>query len=401
MSSSPAVTGSGARAFVTLFVLALTAVLSPVSMDMLTPSLPGLSDALGASPQTVELSLYSFLIGYGVSPSLWGALSDRLGRRPVMFTGMAIYTASSLACALTGDALWLIAARFVQGIGGGAGATIARAVVRDIYGAAGTTHGMARMISMMAVVPFFMPLLGGILASLFSFKACFLAMALIGVASVCAYFILIPETRPATTHAPGQGHLTASGILTHPVFAQHAICNMFCISILVIFGANFAFITREQFAFDSASNGLLLAMFNGSIALGTYLAGKLMSRFGTHRAIISGAVACALSWAIIVILAMSGREELTPYAALLVPAGAGCGIIMALCSGAALTPFTHESGTASSIYLLLQSAGSCAISLLVGLTVPKQLSSIAMVIAICACLAIASKYYFSRGVKVA
>ena len=401
MSSKQATTGSGARAFVTLLVLALTAVLSPVSMDMLTPSLPGLSDALGASPQTVELSLYSFLIGYGVSPSLWGALSDRLGRRPVMFIGMTIYTTSSLACALTGDAGWLIAARFVQGIGGGAGATIARAVVRDIYGAAGTTHGMARMISMMAVVPFFMPLLGGILASLLSFKACFMAMALIGAASVCAYFILIPETRPATTpSSPPEKH-SALDIMTHPVFAQHAVCNMFCISILVIFGANFAFITREQFSFDSPSNGLLLAMFNGSIALGTYLAGKLMSRLGTHRAIISGAAACALSWAVIVALAMTGQEQLIPYGALLVPAGAGCGIIMALCSGAALTPFTHDSGKASSIYLLLQSAGSCIISLAVGLSVPKQLSSIAMVIAICACLAIASKHYFSLGAKTA
>lgn len=389
-------TDSSARAFLTLVVLALTAVLAPVSMDMLTPSLPGLSDALGASPQTVELSLYSFLIGYGVSPSLWGALSDRLGRRPVMFMGMAIYTASSLACAFTGDAWWLIGVRFVQGIGGGAGATVARAVVRDIYGASGTTHGMARMISTMAVVPFFMPLLGGILASLFSFKACFLAMALIGVASVSAYFVLVPETRPAATTITPIEQRSALDILTHPIFAQHAICNMFCISILVIFGANFAFITREEFAFDSRSNGLLLAMFNGAIALGTYLAGKLMLRHGAHRAIIGGATACAVSWAIIVALAMSGQHKLAAYGVLLIPAGAGCGIIMALCSGAALTPFTHHSGTASSLYLLLQSAGSCLTSLAVGLAVPKQLSSIATAITICAGLAVVSKLYLAR-----
>lgn len=384
------------RQFVTLVVLALAATLSPVSMDMLTPSLPGLSADTGASPQTIELTLYSFLIGYGLAPSVWGALSDHVGRRPIMVIGMAIYVASSLAGAMIDDANWLIAVRFVQGIGAAAGATIARAIIRDIYGAEGTTQGMARMISLMAVVPFFMPLLGGVLASLFSWTACFVFMSLLAAVSVMAYLWLVPETLPRRSGKTARAKQSIGAIALNPTFAQHAVCNMFCISILVIFGANFAFITGQQFQLDSTANGLVLALFNGSIALGTQLVRWLMARFGLHRSIMIGAQSSAIGWLGIALLAQSGHASLPLLAPLLVVSAAGCGVIMALCSGAALTPFTHHSGTASSLYLLLQSAGSSAFSLAVGLSLPKQLFPITAAITACAGLAILSKVLLSR-----
>ena len=392
---------SNARQFITLVVLALTATLSPVSMDMLTPSLPGLSADIGASPQAIELTLYSFLIGYGISPSLWGALSDHVGRRPIMFTGMVIYSASSLSGALSDDAGWLVVARFIQGVGAGAGATMARAIVRDIYGAAGTTHSMARMISFMAVVPFFMPLLGGVLAGLLGWQACFIFMSLLGAASLAAYFLLVPETLPQRSAGFPRVKLPLIDILLNRTFAQHAVCNMFSISTLVIFGANFAFITGQQFQLDSTANGLVLALFNGAIAAGTYLVWWLMPRFEAHRSILIGAGSCTLGWLGIALLANAGHASLALLTPLLVIAAAGSGVIMSLCSGGALVPFTHHSGTASSLYLLLQSAGSSAISFSVGRCLPKELYPIAAAIAVCGCLAILSKVVLSRPQRAA
>jgi DHA1 family bicyclomycin/chloramphenicol resistance-like MFS transporter len=392
---------SGARQFITLVVLALTATLSPVSMDMLTPSLPRLSEGIGASPQTIELTLYSFLLGYGISPSLWGAVSDHIGRRPIMFAGMLIYSASSLAGAFTEDAGYLVAARFLQGIGAGAGATMARAIVRDIYGAAGTTRSMARMISFMAVVPFFMPLLGGVLAGMLGWQACFVFMSLIGGLSLLAYLRLVPETLPRRGADAPPVKLRFIRILTNRTFAQHALCNMFSIATLVIFGANFAFITGTQFRLDSTANGLVLALFNGAIAAGTYLVWWLMPRFESHRSILIGAGGCTLGWLGIALLAKTGHASLPLLAPLLVLAAAGSGVIMGLCSGGALIPFTHHSGAASSLYLLLQSAGSSAISFSVGRCLPKELFPIAAAISACACLAILSKLLLARPQRAA
>ena len=132
------------RRITVLVILALTAALSPVSIDMLAPSLPLLARDIGATPQKIELTLYGFLIGYGLAPSVWGYASDRLGRRPVMLAGMLIYCATSLAGSWAGTAEWLIALRFIQGIGAAAGATMARTIVRDIYGAEGTPGAWRR-----------------------------------------------------------------------------------------------------------------------------------------------------------------------------------------------------------------------------------------------------------------
>jgi len=392
---------SGQRQFTTLVILALTATLAPVSIDMLTPSLAGMSTDLGAKAQTIELSLYSFLVGYGISPSLWGVVSDRLGRRPIMLAGMLLYIASSIACVLTEDANTLIGVRLVQGLGAGAGATMARAIIRDIYGAAGTTRGMARMMSLMAVVPFFMPLLGGVLAGLLGWQACFVFMSLLGVFAVASYFYLVPESLPVLTRDDNSAlkRATLIDILLNPSFSQHALCNMFSISTLVIFGANFAFITSKQFQLDSTANGLVLALFNGSIAAGTHLVWWLMPRFRIHYSILIGAGSCGLGWLGIAVLGSTGFGGLQLMAPMLALSGAGSGVIMALCSGAALTPFTHNSGTASSLYLLLQSLGSSAISLAVGLLLPKQLFPIAAAMAACACLAMLSKVLLRRAEK--
>jgi DHA1 family bicyclomycin/chloramphenicol resistance-like MFS transporter len=381
-------------------VLALAATLSPVSLDMLTPSLPGLVSDTGASPQTIELTLYSFLLGYGLAPSVWGALSDRVGRRPVMFIGMVIYSLSSITGAMIDDAGSLIALRFVQGIGGGAGATMARAIVRDLYGADGTTQGMARMISLMAVVPFFMPLLGGLLASILSWKACFVFMALVGIVSVSTYLWLVPETLPPRESAPVDGRQSVMNILGNRIFAQHVICNMFCVGIFVIFGANFAFVTAREFQFDAAVNGIVLAMFNGSVLLGTQLVWFLMSRLSAHGAILSGTFACVAGWLGIALLARADLATPALLAPMLVLQATGCGVIIGLCSGGALTPFTHNSGTASSLYLLIQSAGSCAISLAVGQFLPKELLPIALACVACSGLALLSKYLLSPGEKI-
>ena len=376
-------------------ILALTAALSPVSIDMLAPSLPLLSRGLDATPQKIELTIYGFLIGYGLAPSVWGYASDRLGRRPVMLVGMSIYCATSLAGSWANSAEWLITLRFVQGIGAAAGATMARAIVRDIYGAEGTTKGMAAMFSLMALVPFAMPVVGGLIAQTFGWEACFIAMALLGTVSVVSYYRLIPETLP-----PGQGNATAAhnsitSVLTNRIFAQHAFCNMFCIATMVLFGANFSFLMEQNFLFDSRQNGLALALFNGSIALGTYLVWPLMPRFGAHYSILIGAIACTLGWLCIALLIARGVSSPLVMAPLLTLASMGCGIIMSLCSGGSLAPFSHNTGTASSLYLMIQSVGASGISFLVGLTVAKELLPITLAIAACAALALISKILLS------
>ncbi len=285
----------------------------------------------------------------------------------------------------------------MQGIGAAAGATMARAIVRDIYGATGTTKGMATMISMMAVIPFFMPLVGGVVARLFSPAACFAAMALVGFVAVFAYGVLIPETRPVVSQTKLPSEQGVSVILGNRTFAGHTLCNMFSIATVVLFGANFSFILAQDYQFDSAHTGIALALFNGSIALGTYLVWPLMPRLGAHRSILFGGTLCTLGWLAIALQASQGQPAVLMLAAPLIVACLGCGVIMALCSGGALAPFSRNSGTASSVYLLVQSMGASGISYAAGQLLPKQLLAMAIATTCCGVMAVLSKVLIGSG----
>lgn len=393
-------TQSRVRQYSVLFVLAVASALSPVSIDMLAPSLPQLSEDIGASAASIELTIYAFLIGYGLAPSLWGRLSDSIGRRPVMVAGLVIYCLSSIACTYASGSDQLIGLRVLQGIGGAAGATMGRAIVRDIYGAAGTTRGMATMMSMMVVIPFLMPLLGGVIARLFSPAACFAAMALIGFGGVVAYWVLIPETLPVATQKVLPADKGIFGILRNSAFAGHTLCNMFSIATLVLFSANFSFILAQDYQFDSAHSGMALALFNGSIALGTYLVWILMPRLGAHRSILLGGTLCTLGWLAIALQAFEGHPAILMLAGPLVVACLGCGIILALCSGGALAPFSSNSGTASSLYLLVQSIGASGISYVAGQLLPKQLLAMAIATTCCGAMAVLSKLLIGSGERI-
>ncbi|MFT4826398.1 MAG: hypothetical protein ACI9J0_004343, partial [Cryomorphaceae bacterium] len=212
-----------------------------------------------------------------------------------------------------------------------------------------------------------------------------------------AYWILVPETLPTPVKNSGRAGANMLSIVGNRVFAGHALCNMFSIATLVLFGANFSFILAQNYQFDSAKSGIALALFNGSIALGTYLVWPLMPRLGTHRSILLGGVLCTLGWLAIALQAYVGFPSIEMLAGPLVIACLGCGIIMGLCAGGALAPFSNNSGTASSVYLLVQSIGASGISYMAGQLLPKQLLAMALATTCCGAMAVASKLTFGSG----
>ena len=114
-------------------LLTLLAAIGPVSTDLYLPSLPSLAETLGASVSQTQLTLSFFMGGFAVGTLFYGPLSDRIGRRPALLIGMALYTLASLACAFATSVEQLIALRFVEALGGCAGAVLSRAVVRDLF----------------------------------------------------------------------------------------------------------------------------------------------------------------------------------------------------------------------------------------------------------------------------
>ncbi|MDG2530204.1 multidrug effflux MFS transporter [Caulobacter endophyticus] len=197
-----------------LLLGALTA-FAPMSIDMYLSSFPAIGQTLKAGPEEVQLTLATFFAGMAIGQFLYGPASDRLGRRAPILLGVVIYTVASVTCAIAPNIEVLLGARFVQALGGCAGAVVARAVVRDRFDHAETARVLSLMTLIMGLAPVLAPQLGGLIFALAGWRAVFGVMALFGLAIGLWVLLGLKESRSEETAAQARAEnpLRAFGLL--------------------------------------------------------------------------------------------------------------------------------------------------------------------------------------------
>src|SRR3954468_16953333 len=144
-------------AFIAL--LAFLAAFGPLSVDLYLPSLPSVGPALGATEAQVQLTISLYLVGYAIGQVVYGPISDRFGRKPVLVSAFLIYCVASIACLVSQRIEWLVAARIAQALGASGAMIITRAIVRDLHEGVRAGQQLSLMGSMMAVMPLLAPLI--------------------------------------------------------------------------------------------------------------------------------------------------------------------------------------------------------------------------------------------------
>lgn len=200
MTSAASASPSATPWRLVLLLGALTA-FAPMSIDMYLSSFPAIGQTLKAGPEQVQLTLATFFAGMAIGQFLYGPASDRLGRRAPILLGVVIYTVASVTCALAPNIEVLLGARFVQALGGCAGAVVARAVVRDRFDHAETARVLSLMTLIMGLAPVLAPQLGGLIFALAGWRAVFGVMALFGLAIGLWVLLGLKESRSEETAA--------------------------------------------------------------------------------------------------------------------------------------------------------------------------------------------------------
>ncbi len=190
MTGSHAAPGQPVRLISMLMVLATT---SQLALSLITPALPSIGRDLGAAT-AASSTISGFLAGYGAGQLIYGPLSDRFGRLPVLFVGMALFILFSLACAAAPTLGLLLTGRVLQGLGAGACFVMSRAIARDQLDGAALTRALSLIAIAGGLVPAIGPPVGALLLATTGWRGCFVTMALFGVVLLISARLWLHET---------------------------------------------------------------------------------------------------------------------------------------------------------------------------------------------------------------
>jgi DHA1 family bicyclomycin/chloramphenicol resistance-like MFS transporter len=384
-------------------LLALLTALGPLSTDMYLPSLPAIARVLGASAAEVQLTLSAYLFAYAVGQIVYGPLSDRHGRKPVLLAALSLFVLASLACALSPSIEWLIAARFVQALGGAGAIVLARAVVRDLYSGVRAGRELSLMSAIMGIAPVVAPLLGGVLETVFGWQSSFFALTGWGLFAFGAIWLLLPETLAIRTAEPVSVRGTVrifGGLLRDRGFAANL--GLVTLSFAGVFAwiSAASFVLQGIYGLDPMHFGLAFAVTGGGFFTGTILATRLLPRLGIERTMGVGAVALAVS-GIAMVLALALRIE--HVAGIVVPMAVhtcGLGLLMPQAVGGALNPFPDRAGAASSLIGFIQQTFAASVGAAIGVSLGSSAWPMAATIAVTGVLTL-TLWLASRRVRAA
>lgn len=285
----PPPVGSSQPLRVPIWILAVVTFSGTLAMHIFIPALPIAGADLGAGIAEMQLTVSLYIVGLAIGQLVYGPLSDRFGRRPVLMGGLVLYTLSCAASILAPNAEILIVTRLFQAFGGCAGLVIARAIVRDICDPVDTVRQLAVMNLMVVIGPGAAPIVGGLIATSFGWRAVFVALSAMGAAILYLTWRSIPETRadPGDTRFSTFGRNYAR-LLTSPRFLALSIGGGCATTSMYAFVASAPFIFGNDLGRPAHEAGIYLAILISGVWIGSMMAKWVIGRMTMAKVLVLG-----------------------------------------------------------------------------------------------------------------
>lgn len=356
MSATPQDAQAGAATVmhpvIVVVVLSLLLGIQPVTTDLYLPALPGLTEGFGAPVSLAQLTLAALLLAFGLSQVVWGPLSDRFGRRPILLAGLSLYTLAALGCALAPSMEALVGWRVLQGVAMGAPVMVARAMVRDLFTPGEGARMMSKALTGLGTLACLCAPVGGLLAELAGWRWTLAAVAAFGAGTLAVIALRMEETLPPQRRAPLQPASIAGTwirILRHPGFLANSTLAMATYAGLFTFLASSSFVFLQVLGLSRTQYGLSMFSMSAVYIAGTFMCRRLLPRLGLRRTVAVGGALALSGGTTMGLLALAGLHNVW---SILVPLWVfmlSHGISQPCGQSGAVAPFPQAAGAASAL----------------------------------------------------
>ncbi|MGB4946946.1 MAG: Bcr/CflA family multidrug efflux MFS transporter [Candidatus Competibacter denitrificans] len=363
---------------------------APMSIDMYLPSLPTIAADFGVEPAAAQWTLASFFIGMAFGQAVYGPLADRYGRKPPLYGGLLVYIVASLGCALAPNATALIAARFVQAVGGCAGVVIARAVVRDRFDAQTSARVYSLLILVMGLAPILAPLLGGWVLAFAGWRTIFIILALFGLSCLFTVWRYLPETRPPaalSTGGIGPTLRVYAGLLGDRAFLGYVLSGGFAQAGMFAYITGSPHVFIELYKVPAHAYGWLFGLNALGLIASSQINRRLLLRYTAETILRRANRATVLLGLALILVATGDWGGLPALAICLFGYLASLGFTAPNALALALAQQGPRAGSASALIGTLQFGLATVSSMMVGLLGADSALPMAGVIASCGLLA--------------
>jgi DHA1 family bicyclomycin/chloramphenicol resistance-like MFS transporter len=282
---------------VALGALVTAYALGPMATQIVTPAVPFVHRDLEIPMAAAQTLISLAFATIAVMTLVYGPLSDRFGRRPVILVGTSLFCIGSVVAGFAPTAEILIVGRMVQAAGSSAGLVLTRTVVHDVYGREGSGRVIAYLTVVMIFVPMLSPLAGGILLDHVGWRAVFGLCAAIGLAALATLAIFLPETNLARRPDFGLRSTLASfsALARDPRYVGPALFFSLVMATFFATQAALPYLIVEVHGGTATEYGLWFALGCVLYVAGNYASGRWGGRFDRGRLILASGAGCLAS----------------------------------------------------------------------------------------------------------
>jgi DHA1 family bicyclomycin/chloramphenicol resistance-like MFS transporter len=362
-----------------VLIVAITAC-GTLGMHLIIPALPDTARALGVSPGTIQLTITLYLIGLAIGQLLYGPVSDRFGRRPVLLGGLALFTLAGIATTVAPNAWTLVVARILQSIGACSGLVLGRAIVRDSAAPDRAAARLAMLTLVMSAAPAIAPVLGGYATAWFGWRAAFALLAVIGAVTLGFAVLLLPETNALQSSSRASLLVGSLRLFRSRAFCGYVLGGACTTTSFYAFMAASPFILVDLLHQPTERVGLYYLLLMAGVAAGSLSANRLAGRIRTQAALrIANSI--AIAGAACFMLAniagwLSVPTVIAPVVVFMI--GAGMASPFALTGAVSVNP--HAIGAASGLYGFTQMAYGALCTVIVEVWRPGSVLTVAVVL---------------------